>query len=202
MMTRKHNLGRKILSGRLVPVKQRKQVEFQRSVHVQQSVVAMAFLQLLSLHRVAAGNLPEEIIILRGIVGIHQRGGRIGLNGILEHSPVGIVTRYDARRHIEVYSEQIALGGMMHRRTRTILAPARPQVYSVRIAIVGTHPIVASFISAAYRERMFHRESRARHGVKPVDISADVNSRVSPAETDLAKILRAHHVQLLFHYIP
>ena len=92
MMTRKHNLGGQILSGRLVPVKQRKQVKFQRSVHVQQSVVAMAFLQLLSLHRIAAGYLPEKIIILSGILRIHQRGGRIGLNGVLEHSPVGIVT--------------------------------------------------------------------------------------------------------------
>ena len=70
----------------------------------------MVFLEALAFNRVGANDLPLEIIVQGRIVGIHQRSGRVGLDSILEHAPVGIVAVDNARSDIGGQGEQAVLG--------------------------------------------------------------------------------------------
>jgi hypothetical protein len=74
----------------------------------------MVGFEFLALYRVASGYLSEEIVILRRVVGIHQRSGRIGFECVLEYAPVRCVAVYDTWCDVHVDGEETAFGGVHH----------------------------------------------------------------------------------------
>lgn len=91
---------------------------------------------------------------------------------------------------------------MHHRSARTIFLTARTQVDTVGIAVVGADTVVALLVTAAHGQRVLLREAGAGDSIEPVDIAAQVDAAVAPAETYVAEILRAHHVEVMVDNIP
>ncbi len=182
--------------------KEREKIQLDCSVPVEQLGVGLVFFEELTLNRVAANNLTVEVIVLRGILGIHQWSCGVGFKSILEHAPVGIVTVDDTRSHVEVDGEKTALGGVHHRSARTVFLTVGTEVDTVGIAVVGTHTVVAALVAAAHGECVLHGEAGTGHGVEPVEIATEVYSAVAPSETHVAVVLGAHHVNFLVDFVP
>ena len=197
----KHQLGGKAMIALSFLGKQRQEVELDGSVPIKKFSVALTLLELLTLYRVGAHHLSHEVIITCGILRVHHRCSRISLNGILKHSPVGIVTIYDSRSHIGGEGEQTTLARVHHRCTRSIFLALRTQVDTFCITIVGTDAVVVLVVAATHGEGVLHGNSCAAHRVKPIDIAAKVNTSVAPSETNVTIVLRAHHVEFFLDNI-
>ena len=148
-MVGKHHLRGERLVALVVLGQQGQQVQLHGAIPVEELRVGVVFLQLLTLHGVTAHDLTLEVIVANRVVGIHQWCGGIGLDGILEHAPVGIVAINDARSHVGRNREESVLGGMHDGSTCTILLALRTQVDAVGIAVVGTHAVVTLVVAAA-----------------------------------------------------
>ena len=75
----------------------------------------------LTLNRIAAYYLTLEIVVAHGIVGVHYRSRRVGLNGILENAPVSLVTIDNTRGNIGRQRQQTVFRGVHQGCTCTIL---------------------------------------------------------------------------------
>ncbi len=181
---------------------QGEEIEFQDSVPVKELGVGVVLLKLHQLDGVAAYHLSLEVVIHVGILGIHDGCGRVGLDGVAEHTPVGVVAVDDTRGHIEADGEETAFGGVHHRRTRAILLAARTQVDTIGLAVVGADTVVAALVSSADGQCVLLGEAGACHSVEPVVIAAEVDTTVAPAQTYLAVVFGSHHVEFLVDNIP
>ncbi len=196
------HLCRQVLAIFRVGHEQRKQIELESSVPVEQLSVGMVFLKFHQLDRVTAHNLPLEIIIAVGILRIHNRSGGVCLDGIAENTPVGIVAINYTGGDVGRYGEEATFGGVAHRSTGAIFLTMGAQVDTVGVPVVGADAVVALFVAAAERQCVAHSKSRAGNGIEPVVVAAEVNTGIAPAKTHVAILLRVHHVEFLFHFVP
>ena len=90
----------------------RQEIEFDSGIPVEKFGIGVVLLKFLSLNGIGADNLSHKIVVACRILRVHHRGCRISLNGILEHTPIGIVAVDDTRSHIGSEGEESALGGM------------------------------------------------------------------------------------------
>ena len=49
---------------------------------------------------------------------------------------------------------------------------------------------------------MLHGSTRTADGIKPIYITAEVNARVTPSQTNITEILSVHHLQVFHHRVP
>ena len=112
LMVGKHQLGGEAMIALSFFGEQWQEIEFDGGIPIEKFRVGMVFLKFLSFHGIGAYNLSHEIIIACRILRIHHRCRGISLNGILEHTPVGIVAVYDTWSHIGSEGEEPALRGM------------------------------------------------------------------------------------------
>ena len=92
--------------------KERKNVQFNGSIPVKELRVGMVGFQELALYGVTAHNLTLEIVVMYGIVWIHQWCGWIGFYGILKHTPVCSIAIDDTRCNISCNGQQTVFCGM------------------------------------------------------------------------------------------
>ena len=148
-MVGKHHLCGQTVIAVIILCEQWKKVQTHRTVPVEELGIAMVFLKKLALNRIRAYNLSLEIIITCGVLGIHQRCGRIGLDGILEHTPVCLVSVDYSWRDIGGDGEEATLRSMHNGSTCTIFTTVGTEVDTLCITIVGTYTIVALVVASA-----------------------------------------------------
>ena len=148
-MVGKHHLCGQTVIAVTVVAKQWKKVQPHGAVPVEELGIAMVFLKKLSLYGVGTYHLSLEIIITCGVLGIHQRCGRIGLDGILEHTPVCLVSVDYSWRDIGGDGEEATLRSMHNGSTCTIFTTVGTEVDTLCITIIGTHTVVAFVVATA-----------------------------------------------------
>ena len=100
---------------------ERQEIELHGGVPVEQLGVGMVLFELLTLYGVGAYHLSHEVIVACRILRVHKRSGGVGLYGVLEDTPVGIVAIYDAGRDVGGEGEEPALCRVHHRGARAVL---------------------------------------------------------------------------------
>ena len=195
-MVGKHNLGGKVVVA-VARRKQGQQVQLHRTIPIEQFGIRMVLLQFLSFHGVRAHYLSLEVVIQRGVLGIHQRCGGIGFNRILEHAPVRHIAIDNTRSHIGGNGQKTAFGGVHDGGPCSIFLTGRTEVNTLGIPVIGAHTVVVLVVAATQGQRMLHRGTRAAHSVEPVHIATEIHAIVTPTEADVAVVLGTHHVKFL-----
>ena len=191
-----------MMIARCILCQQRQEVQFNGTIPVNQTDIILIGLQELTLHRIGTHNLALEIIITNRIIWIHQRSSWVSLKSILEYAVISLVAVDDTRSDIGSNGEESTLGGMHDVGTSAILLTTRTKVDTLGISIIGTHTIVALVVTTTEGQSMLHGSTCTADGIKPIYITAEVNARVTPSQTNITEILSVHHLQVFHHRVP
>ena len=202
LMVSEHHLCREMMIARCILCQQRQEVQLNGTIPVDQTNIILIGLQELTLHRIGTHNLTLEVIITNRIIWIHQRSSWVSLKSILEYAVISLVAVDDTRSDIGSNGEESTLGGMHDVGTSAILLTTRTKVDTLGITIIGTHTIVALVIATTEGQGMLHGSTRTADGIKPIYITAEVNARVTPSQTNITEILSVHHLQVFHHRVP
>ncbi len=153
---------------------QREEVQLHGAIPVEKLRGACVLVELLKLYRVIGGLLTFEVVILRGILRIHDRCCRISLNGITENIPRRILPVSNTRSDVQAEGEQSALCRVVDRSATAILLTVRIFVDTLSVAVVDGSTVVGTGIAAAERQGMLHAHTHPAHLVEPVGRAAEV----------------------------
>ena len=164
--------GEQLPSGILE--QQREEVQLHGTIPVEKLRGARILVELLKLYGVVAGLLTFEVVILRGILRIHDRCCRVCLNGITENIPRRILPVSNTRSDVQAEGEQSTLGRVVDRSATAILLTVRVFVDTLSVAVVDGSAVVGTGISAAERQGVLHAHPHPTHLVEPVGRATEV----------------------------
>ena len=101
--------------SRTIFQKQGKEVQPCGGIPFKKPVNTHALLESKQLDRIGALNLATKEVIVPGrIIGILDRGGRVGFNRPAEYTPIRIVSVNDTRSDISYKGEETVLSGVVY----------------------------------------------------------------------------------------
>ena len=177
-----------------------KYIQSGRCIPIQKFVLVVVQFGVDNFHWVLVRTLAQETEVFGFILRVIDRRGRVRLDSIVEHVPVGRLALDKSRSHVHHKGKEAILGIVVEAGTGAVFFPFRPLVYACSFSVINADAEIVVHVATGKGDGMLVRQAHSADFLKPVNVAAEVLGRAG-RHLAVPEFLGRQHLQVFHHNV-